>query len=991
MTPNDLLEAEDTQSEYDKGFDDIIARNYGKTAPSDTVDNSIGNAEEILGEQNKKPGPDSTDSGWTDNTGKSINTGGNKFKTAVSLAKKRGGLIGLIGLFGVTGGILASLFAPASVLISLMENATLQNDTSSTVMQRRFLKAFGFNTQDADTNLLCKNGSKVACSMGKISNKALYDLNKKGVTAKYNSAPDYDPTIKTGYPAKNPDSWDIDIGDGNVKNVTSNDLPDFLSQKSNSKYAAKFLGHTGAFNLRLKAWTGKHITNRLFAKFPSLDRRGGISDGDTSTTKGRLAAAKKKLLSAIPGFEAVDNIKTRISTKIDSQMGRVRKGGVAYTIAVGGCMVAKAPKIITAGVTAVQLAQILPFAFNTFLSPGSKQKAAYISNMTPQDAENPGVLLTNKTARPSDGKLTSALDSKYLLSAIGVNKNKPPVSSFSPGYSLLSDQRMQSLYKLDDATKSSCDVIMSPAAMYSAAAIDSATTVILSSTVVLGILKVVASFAVSIIVSELISSLVANYGVDIINEIAQNDAIPKAEGEALGDVLGVSAAAFFAVGGAGRHLPTLKRSQLPKYNEILTETQQFEREMDIATLSPFDTSSRHTLLGSIVYNSRMAMFGGGEYNYNLASIVTSLPQLPFRALSSPASATVGINDQYCSYAEDFNYTGEANDLPGVNFAGLPCTGITEEQDGMTTTQAIKYLSEVDGEGWLDDSVEIEDSDSIDKLIEKGYIKKDTPLLDYIQTCGDAYSGDYMFIAAGCTVDTEEPDGDLNSLRDKLDTSCYMVDIDDGGTEEYCPNNDQTNSASVGELEDQKSLAAMSVFLVDYQVIKSVNGEDEGQDTLPSSDSPVVDPSVISGDWKNPAPTYTVYSNPFGAPVSYTSGYIRPDGRDGHNGIDMAGTHKSERLYAACSGTTTTSTRGEYTTANTIVIDCGGGVTTGYHHAVLTAGTNVVAGQDIGYTDRSGVTTGWHLHFTTKVNGAFVNPIDFMRGKGVELFPPAGAV
>lgn len=151
-----------------------------------------------------------------------------------------------------------------------------------------------------------------------------------------------------------------------------------------------------------------------------------------------------------------------------------------------------------------------------------------------------------------------------------------------------------------------------------------------------------------------------------------------------------------------------------------------------------------------------------------------------------------------------------------------------------------------------------------------------------------------------------------------------------------------------------------------------------------SESPVV---VSDGAWSKPnAAGFNRVSQSFGNPVSYNSGYPIGNGRYGHNGVDLSGSRQSERVYAACSGTTTTSISGEYTTAstNTIVINCGSGITVGYHHSVLTAGSTVTAGQDIGYTDLSGNTTGHHVHLTVKVNGVFVNPITFFGDRGITL-------
>ncbi|NCS82819.1 hypothetical protein GW746_00165, partial [Candidatus Saccharibacteria bacterium] len=63
-----------------------------------------------------------------------------------------------------------------------MENMVSTNDSTSTTMERRFMKAFG-NMSSEDP--ICANNSKksIRCKMGRISNSALYKLDKKGVKA----------------------------------------------------------------------------------------------------------------------------------------------------------------------------------------------------------------------------------------------------------------------------------------------------------------------------------------------------------------------------------------------------------------------------------------------------------------------------------------------------------------------------------------------------------------------------------------------------------------------------------------------------------------------------------------------------------------------------------------------------------------------------------------------------------------------------------------
>jgi hypothetical protein len=794
------------QKDYDRRFNDIvqaeeqgtfddIADNYDKTADSSQSDRNINKLSERESEGDKVANdPNTIKSTYSGKKTKKSIRG-----TALTFVKKRGALVGILAALGVSGGLLAGFFGPASMLINLAENATLTNDSSSTALQHRFMKVFGFSIAESDP--VCVNNTKnIKCKMGKISNSALTQLEKKGVTPYFDNDTDNDNRKKTGYPSKNPTGYTIDLKDGSEpKNIAAKDLTGFLAK--NPKVAAKILGVGGAINLRLRAWSGKHIGEKLY-KPMGIDRNGGLADGSNKnlTPTERLAEITKKLREKIPGSDNITKTTENIEGKIRGHLSKAGKGGTAYVTAVAGCIGIKAPSFIAAGVAAVQLAQVMPVGMETILSPGSKAKASGVdvaNSVTADDIDNIGTLLTNKTPRESDGKMSSALDSPILQASIGVNKSKPAVSKdYTPGYSVLTNPATKATKYVEDKTAPACNAIMSTAAMYTAMALSTTATIALSSTVIGGVIKVIAETAASYAITEVVTAVASEGAKAFIVDVAKNDKIKTAKGEALGDVIGISMASMFSAGGMARNLPVLKESELADFQTARLENEAFEREMDIASLHPLDISSKYTFLGSIVNNAQLAVLTSGSYNGNILSALPGLINFSKSSLSVNTGAA-SFSNEYCGYAKDFGLTTEdpAN-TPAINMAGLPCTGLTSTQINMSTEEAIDLVTDPK-KGWIDESKSYQDTDTIQDMVTNGYIVADTPLSDFINSCSSAETGDYIFSSAGCTV--------LESGIDGVSS---------------------------------RSLEAMSVFLLDYQEHQMINGTDSGE--------PTDDPTVAAG-------------------------------------------------------------------------------------------------------------------------------------------------
>ncbi len=105
----------------------------------------------------------------------------------------------------------------------------------------------------------------------------------------------------------------------------------------------------------------------------------------------------------------------------------------------------------------------------------------------------------------------------------------------------------------------------------------------------------------------------------------------------------------------------------------------------------------------------------------------------------------------------------------------------------------------------------------------------------------------------------------------------------------------------------------------------------------------------------------------------------------HTGLDLNGPGGSP-IYAAAAGrVVVASEQGGYGLA--IAIDHGGGISTLYAHQsafAVSVGTEVDAGDLIGYVGSTGFSTGPHLHFELRLDGQPVDPLPFidLRAVGV---------
>lgn len=825
-------------------FDQISAGSDSGSELSDREKDAINDLESQFDNKDSDLNPNQNDSASTAVNDQESSVPGNGFYqpsagkkkspvTFKSLLKKRGPIAAIVGILGLGGGIMGIFLSPATMLQNIMENFTWKNDSASVVKETRMKKVINRMLGSGDDAGICNN-KKIKCKTGRLSNKALTKFKKSGLVPVDSDGKEID-IKKRGYPEKNPTHWKVEgLNDG--KPIESSKLKDELLKKENRKIASKVYGRTGLFKMRFHAWTGKHIS-KLYDKF-KLKRNSAISKIDK-----KLGVKEKanKFKEKLPGFnddKAIGGINERVTKSTE----KLKKGGLVYVAAAGICLALKLPNIIASGVAAIQLVPLLGLVMDVILSPGSQAKASGLdssgSGFSQETMETIGTMLTERgKMKGSDNAEGSALDSPYLLAAMGVNNDKPGIAkNYIPGYSVATNPIVRTLNSAEEASEPVCNYILSPVAMYTSQLVDLAVEATGAASFGLtSLANWIAKKTLATVTSELLKYAVGDTVKKILKELAVSMLTSNnAQYKDLGDALGVGAAAFFASGSMGQMLPGLKMSQLAEFNGIQIANEEFQKEMDIASLSPFDTSSRYTFLGSIFHNMGNMMMANGTYSKTPVAMLSNILRLPSMALSysSTAKAASGMySDKYCGYAKDFSMGSGSSEDPAVNMAGLPCTGITNSQANMSVEEAIQIAED---EGWVKKDADIPDGADISDLMNNGYIVKDTPLHDFVEDCGDASTGSYWFSNGGCTAPSDSTHVAKITEKTYKDEEGKDITNESFGTE---------NSA---KQYDDRKLSAMSVLLIDFQIAQSINGEDDEEDA-PSTTAKAPDNGEAIGE------------------------------------------------------------------------------------------------------------------------------------------------
>lgn len=135
------------------------------------------------------------------------------------------------------------------------------------------------------------------------------------------------------------------------------------------------------------------------------------------------------------------------------------------------------------------------------------------------------------------------------------------------------------------------------------------------------------------------------------------------------------------------------------------------------------------------------------------------------------------------------------------------------------------------------------------------------------------------------------------------------------------------------------------------------------------------PPSGGGRFSNPLAAYSAVSDEFGTVRALRGGRM-------HTGIDLAmWGYPSSPIYASCDGVVNRTEWLTYSYGYHVTINCGDGYSTLYAHMGridVSLGQRVTKGTPLGITGLTGFTTGEHLHYEIRINGAPVNPRNYIR-------------
>ncbi|MEO5948778.1 MAG: hypothetical protein ABIP74_00030 [Candidatus Saccharimonas sp.] len=645
----------------------------------------------------------------------------------LKIAAPTGGIIG--GLIAAVIG-LGGLSSPVILLNHLTAGFLDKWDTRTTTATIRTNKLIVKKLVGDTTSGSCSY-VKMLCRYNKPSNALLKKLDKQGIKAVDKAGK----TIAGGglWPNSRPDHFQFTRSNGIVSDVSAAQFSSTLQNDVEFRKAFH-----AAYNTRFQNFADS-VYQRVLARFGTskADKVGDVKDDKAAKEKINAASEGEDIgakAAAQEGGDAADGVVKKLLgeelTKMIEKIGKAGKGDAIGLAAGVACLAADGPGVASKVVRAYQMSQVVKI-FMIFATIADKIRAG---DAITQEVSTAGSLLTT-TYKDSSGNVTNraAVDSFGVKNGLFGDTNASQETTghsykkYQPGGSLVAS--LSGITKITDSKmkKEGCALATNPLTGL-------AVNVALASTGV-GIVVAGINFGVGLLVGSLVEKLaapIAEGAATLLHPAFQNiltgllgDFTEGAEGEDLGNALASGAAHMLSQSAnAGGNVP-LSVSDAVVFQDTQKQVNLAYAEEDRASLSPFDTSSPNTFLGSIVnqfipYSSQMASVSG------LFSTISSISLGSFGNIISP-STHADAAKEYAMCDDTSINDGSLATGPFCNIVyGIPTTYIDIDP--------VDVLQWLIGKGFIDEDT--------------GDPKPDSELEIWMNTCLDGKTDQ----AVNCKVD-----------------------------------------------------------------------------------------------------------------------------------------------------------------------------------------------------------------------------------------------
>jgi|GEM_PF-4409690 len=574
---------------------------------------------------------------------------------AKRLLKKSAPITAITGLL-VGLGIGASMFfSPSMLLVHIKEVITSRFNIQSTTLDARTNKILVKKLTSVGTSG-CGTLSVQACKYSRMSNKMLTKLEAAGLVPVDSKGKPIE--IKDGYGSERPYGFtnpDGSLGLSEGKIVKAGEFKQFLSDNPkaagtfrrvfnptwatfwDSTYMDKFLGRYGLG----KASTVKGDTeDDVKASFDDevdgttkerLTIGATAQDGESEdSAKARQAAAgEADSLITKAGAQSTEDLAQTLGKEVGGA-GKVTGG--ALLIANLYCMAASTGKIAKA-VRVIQMGQIIAYGL-LFLQAadeiksgnGSVAKAAFFGTALTT------VIVDTATQTVKKKAATDSVNMKYaLLKDSGATSSTSDGTKYLPGGGIVS-----MLQQFSNAVSGKGDVKKALDNFCAAVSSDAgqAASLLLDFTPV-GL----AMTAIGYVVGQFSGVLLA----PILGMLAGKIVDSSLQAEDLGNAAAAGMVQTVSEGANAGAMMAMTPSQTSAYLEKHAETQLANARIDQATLSPFDTSSPNTFLGSIM-TQMIPYYGSMQSVTGIFGSIAKLVGSSFSSIVSPTSSALDSSD-----------------------------------------------------------------------------------------------------------------------------------------------------------------------------------------------------------------------------------------------------------------------------------------------------------------------------------------------------------